>query len=446
MSYFDVRGRFLDGSGNALSRTSGIAYADNWVSTLFSQITVQCNGETVELLNACPQSDTSLLYSSVTKSYLKSFGSAMGVGEAFTTRILKSAGIAAGTTPNSVTASWRPCLSLFDTASGLPPGPQWTISFSWSPTAEQNMIESVASAIAGTNYTFTLDEFTLYCCTLTPDESVPLPMQCFVELNPVAVNQYTVSTTSAVQLQVPLPASANRMLVVCQDNSTAAGAGKNNVSTAGGFIGTKALTSFAGAFSDGTNDLSSFITQFYVSLSELGVNVPNPAYNFTAGTTLGSCSGAGWERAFSDWCIGSQGNSGGYEGSVSLGNMDTTVGAVISYIHDTVASSVVNQGDPNNDQVAWLLGHGTSAPSSTVQTTYSKSAGWGYLGRVPGPILLVPIIRPPGVSVSNAALTMQLSSTATSVNIFCIISHSMGLEASYDESRGVYEYRVVRGL
>lgn len=197
LSWFSIRGHFTDGSGNALARppTSSIGYVDDWPSVLFSQIQMFCNSQTVELLQAPPIADVALLYTSVDKTYLDSTASASGVGEPYQQRILNSAQFGTGSVSasnyNEIVATWRPSVSLFDTATGLPPGQQWRIDFSWSNTAEQNMIESITSKIAGTDFFFYIDSFTFFKATLRPDVSVPLPKHGLIELNPVQVNTYS---------------------------------------------------------------------------------------------------------------------------------------------------------------------------------------------------------------------------------------------------------------
>jgi hypothetical protein len=460
-------GHFLSGYNNStttppvlpftvgLIYADGIAYADNWPPTLFSQITYQCNSQTVELLQNPAITDTAQLYSTVDKTWLKSFGSSSCVGESFTTRLRNSSTqgdvrlvggnpTAASGNWNQVTASWRPALSIFDCPHGVPPGQQHRFEFSWNPTGEQNMIESVAAATAGftpannvngQGYEFVLDSFTFFCATITPDVSIEKPLRGLIELNPLTTTTYTVSGGSLLQAQVALAATTNRILVVIQDNnsSNALAAGQN---------GLKPLTSFTAAASLATADFSSYLQTFYLSLPELGYQWPNPTYNFqtTGAATTGML--AEWKRAYTDWINTVRGASGGYEGSVSFGSADAGIGVPLIGVNTTVASSVLNTGDPNNDQAYWAIGLSGTSP---VVTTANQTARWGWLGRCPGPIFAIPVIRPPDKTVSYATLNMQFASQVTSVNVYVIQQYSMGMVFEAD-AFGKYAVEVLRGI
>jgi len=440
LSYFTLRGHFLDGSGNALARppTGTIAVVDNWCAVLFQQIQLFMNSTSVELLNNPAQADTALLYSSVDRTWLKSFGSSSGVGDGLQTRMLNAAQFGTaqfGTASNynELVATWRPSLSIFDCASAIPPGAQMRIDFSYSNTAEQNMIESAASKIAGTDYTFILDEFTFYKASVMPDPETPLPTRGLIELNPVQVNSFALSGGNTLQQTVPLPATCNRILVGIQDNNTA-----NNL--AAGQNGLKPITSFAAAVSNGASDFASYISQLYINFPDLGVQAPNPTYSFTAGSSAGSKSG--WERAYQDFITVCRGDSGGYEGSVPMGSYDSAIGTQINTPLQTV-TPVVQAGDPNNDQQFAYWSTGTGAVAATA---YSQFARWGWLGRCPGPIFAFPCVRPKDRTVSNATINLVLSGNATSCNVFIISSYSMGIAVEKDPSTGRYSHMVLRGL
>lgn len=431
-SYFTIRGHFLDGSGNALARpplgpastATPVAYVDNWPSVLFQQIQAFCNSSSLELLQNPPQADTALLYSSVDRTWLKSFASASGVGEGFQTRALNSAqfGTAAvGTTNyNEVVATWRPSISLFDCAEAIPPGAQWRVDFSWSNTAEQNMIESLASNVVVTDFTFTIDEFTFYKATVVPDPMLELPTRGIIELNPVQVNVYPLTGTNQLQVNVPLKNTTHRVLVACQDNNTAN-------SLACGQNGLKPITSFGAAFSSGATDFTAYISNLYMSFPELGYQAPNPTYSLTAGSAAGSKSE--WARAYADWITICKGSTGGYEGSVPFGAFDTGIGTAILRPLETV-TPVMQVGDPNNDQQYWNVSTATAAVAATVGAQFAR---WGWLGRCPGPIFAFPVIRPPDKMITNANMQLTLSASATSVNVFVISSYSKILMIQKDE-------------
>jgi hypothetical protein len=443
LSYFNVRGHFLDGvDGDALARppVGRIGAADNWVACLFSQIQIFCNSQSIELLQNSPQADTAALYSSVDRTWLKSFGSASGVGEGLQTRILNSAqfGTAAvgATNYNELVATWRPALSVMDCPSALPPGPQWRVDFTWSSTAEQNLVESIAVATAGTHFVFVLDELTFFKCTIVPDLSVvDLPVRGLIELNPVQVNTYPLTGGTTLQVNVPMPATCERLLICFQDNNSAN-------ALAAGQNGQKPLTSFAAGFSSGATDLASYIQQLYVSFPELGYQAPNPTYNLTALNAAGAKSG--WERAYQDWIAICKGASGGYEGSISFGTADEGIGAAILAPNDTGAP-VLTMGNPaDNDQQIWLA-DGTAGATGLLATTGARTAKYGWLGRCPGPIFAFPVIRPSDKIVTSCNVNLQLSAAATSINMFVIMSYSMAL-AVEREASGRYHYEVVRGV
>lgn len=128
LSYFQISGKFVHPSTAALTVAASptydlaFAYCDGWCNCLFSQIQYQLNASTVELLQQPAVADTAQLYSTVDRTWLKSFGSASGVGEGFTTRIRNSCGVHnLSTASNEVVASWRPALSIFDCPHGVPP-------------------------------------------------------------------------------------------------------------------------------------------------------------------------------------------------------------------------------------------------------------------------------------------------------------------------------------
>ncbi len=438
LSYFVIRGRFLDPT-NSLARTSGIAYCDNWPAALFSQIGFMCGSTSVELLQSPPQADTALLYSSVDRTWLKSFGSASGVGESFQQRCLNSAqfGTAAvGTTnQNEVTCTWRPSLSIFDCAHAIPPlgsAGKMQIDFSWNPTAEQNMIESIASATAVSGFTFTIDEFTFYKATLKPSPEKPLPMRGLVELNPAQVNCFSLTGGNTLNVQIPLPATCNRILVVMQDNQTAQ-------NFAAGQNGLKPITSFAAAVSSGATDFSSYITNMQVQFQDLGTSAPNPQYSFTAGSSNGAKTGL--ERAYADWIAICRGASGGYEGAIQFGCYDSGIGAQINTPLQTVTPVVQAGNLVDNDQG---YAHWSAATTAVAATAYSDKARFGWLGRVPGPIFAFPCVRPKGTTVSRATLSVTMSGTATSANFYVICSYSMALAFEKNASDG-YNFMVVRG-
>jgi len=226
------------------------------------------------------------------------------------------------------------------------------------------------------------------------------------------------------------------MLIVFQDGNTT-----NNF--AHGQNGLKPITSFAASFSNGATDLASTISTLYVSLPELGMQWPNPTYNLGA-------SKAGWEQAYADFIHTCRGSSGGYEGSVPIGSLDPGPGAAIIF---PGAGTVTQFGDPNNDQQLWLsssvtIPASTSLPVIPVPTATfaNQTALWGYLGRCPGPIFAVPIVRPPDKMVTNADINVTFTGNGpTNVVVSIIQIFSMALVCE-SNGFGKYAYEIVRGL
>ena len=436
MSYFEIRAHMaVPTTLVSLARTAGIAYVDCWPAALFSQIQYYVNGGSVDLLQFPPQAEAASLYSSVDKTWLKSSGSAQGAGEALTTRILNSSqfGTASASTSNinEIVATWRPPVSIFSCPHCLPPGAQHKVDFTWSPTGEINMIESLASVTTASNVQVYIDSFYFYKATLVPDASIPLPMRGYIELNPMQINTYQITGGTTLNQNVTIPPTTTRILVGFQDNNVAN-------SLAAGQNGLKPITSFAAAFSNGATDLSAYIQNLYVNMPDLGYQFPNPQYTLTAGSATGAKTD--WDRAFQDWLCYTRGLSGGFEGSVPFGAFDTGIGAaVLAYLASTPGATF---GDPNNDQQAWIASVATTAVSLTQS---NQTALWGWLGRCPGPIFAFPVVRPPDRFVSNAQLNVTLSGSATSVTCFIMSSYTKGLAVEADGS-GKYRYTLVDGL
>lgn len=433
LSYFNIRGHFTDTSGNALSRTSGIAYVDNWPAALFSQIQGFCNSQSLELLQNPAQADQALTISSVDKTFLESFASLAGEGEALTTRQLNSAQFGtssvSATNYNEVVAAWRPSLSLFDHCTGIPPGAQWRFDLSWAATGEQNVIESTSVKIAGTDYFFFVDELTMYVATIEPDPSIPLPMSGFIELNPVQVNTYPLTGGNTLQVNVPLPATCHRALIVFQDNNTAN-------SLAAGQNGINPITCFRPYFSSGATVNASWVQNLYMSFPELGTQAPNPQYSLTAGVLAGAKSD--WQRAYGDFVTITRGASGGYEGSVPFGTADIGIGAAV--LAPLASTPVMTVGDPNNRNQAWVASTSTGAVSAT-QANQTANAGW--FGR--NCIFAFPCVRPVDKLVTNANVALTLSASATSVLMYVILSFSMGIAVELG-ANGKYNFEIVLGL
>jgi hypothetical protein len=454
LSYFTIRGHFVRAAtGLALPATTGLGYVDNWPAVLFQQIQYQLNSQTVELLQNPPISDTAITYSAVDRTWLKSFGSANGLGESLMSRIWNSSQFGAGAPTaanyNEVVATFRPALSIFDCPHGIPPGAQHRFDFSWSNNGEQAMIESFSGLFAGVDFIFVLDEFTFHKCSIMPDPSIPLPPGGYIELHPCQVNQYPIVGTTNFQQNVPLPATAERMLFVLQDNNAA-------INLQAGQNGLKPATDFHASVSTGVLPYGAYITNFYVAFPELQTQAPNPAYNLVGENSAGAR--AEWNRAYQDWCAVCRGSSGGYEGSLPFGSFDIAIqptglaGNTATVVApNAVPLPVFLTGTEENDQRAVIITGDTTlvgaatgpADLAITAITANQTSLWGWLGRKM--MLAAPVIRPKDRLVTNANVTMQFSTAPTSAVLSVITSYSMGIACEMD-ANGRYQFEILRGL
>lgn len=223
------------------------------------------------------------------------------------------------------------------------------------------------------------------------------------------------------------------MLICIQDNNAA-----NNL--AAGQNGLKPITSFAAGFSSGASDLASYIQNLYVSFPELGYQFPNPTYAFTGLSSAGAKTD--WERAYQDMVTICRGSSGGYEGAIPFGCGDTGVKSPILTPLQSVTPVMQIGNGPANPQAYWNVSAATSAVAATVG---AQTALFGWLGRCPGPIFAVPVIRQPDKLVTNANLNIVFNGTVTSVLVYVIMQYSMAL-AVEKGGDGKYRYEIVRGL
>lgn len=434
LSYFNIIGHFTQSNGtSALAATTdiGVGYVDNWCASLFDQISMDLGGETLENVQYVPQVDTAMLYASCDKGWLDTFGSASGVGESLVTRIRRSS--TNGTGYNSITANWRPCISLFDIPYAMPPtSALWRIVFTWSSLAEARVAQRATSTagVPGTTWRFYIDSFRFYKATVAADPSVPRPISGFIELNPVRAYQLQLNGGSAMSSSVTLPQTCNRMLIGFQDASSAG----SPLIYAQGTNGIIPITSFLGAFTSTTTVFSAYLQNILVTFPELMYSAPQPQYNLQPGNADGAQGG--WSRAYQDFINICRGGSAGTEGSIPFGNYDINVGNTIVAINTTVANSIVNTGDPSNKQQLWL----TDISGTSVAATYANQCSrYGWLGMCPGPIFAIPVMRAPGQIVSTASLQVTLNTTAVSMTATVIMPYSAGLEVSQNLD-GKYTY------
>lgn len=450
-SYFVLDLTFKQ-NGTVPVSTYPIAYADNFAMTLFSQIQTYINSRPLDTVNTPHLIDTALTYSNSHHNFLKSWGSLTRVGEALSTRIRNLQ-----TNGGKLEVIFRPPVSLFDVKL-LPPGAQFRVDFNWASNgllAFESVYRSVtwADGAGANNAYIKVNGFSFYKASIHPGQGVSLPSKGVIDLMPCQANQYFLNGGSSLKQNITLPSTTNRILIGFQDVNT------NSVTTAppvdficGVGNGYNPATSFTSIFTKSTSDDTTFTTDtttlsnLWLSLPELGIQEPNPIYNFETGTT----GIIDYARAYSDFCHITQGTKNNMEGSIPFGNKDPTSGTTIIWIDtDTTAGPPVTlnagtyqQGDPNNPQQYPYVTWASSAPDAD---TYNQTSRWGWLGRCPGPIFAFPVVRPEGKTVSTGTLNATTAGNVISISATVIASYSMALVLEL-QPNGYYNYTLVEGV
>jgi hypothetical protein len=408
-----------------------IAYADNFVCTLFTQIKTQINSQQLDIVDVPWIIDTVLSYSNAKKNFLGTFASMSRLGEPLSTRLRNTT-----TNGGIVEVAFRPPVSLFD-CKILPPGAQFRIDFNWASSAAF-AFEALTTAMPATvglatgNYNIQVNGFSMFKASMAPSKMINLPSRGVVDLNPCVTNQYFLNSAQQLKQNITLPPTANRVLVVIQDTNTA-GPPVYGVGT-----GYNPATSFAYAVSNMANaPFAVPLQNIYLNLNELGVQMPNPIYQFS---TISD-----WIRAYSDWCHICQGTAGQTEGSVPLGSFDITEGCTINYLNTTtLANSVFNAGDPNNPQQYYYSYAGAPPTVVPTATSFNQTARWGYLGRCPGPIIAFPVVRPENRPVSVGTLSLTFAAAVASASVTTLASYSMAI--AFENHGGLYSYTLITGV
>lgn len=451
--------------------SDGVALADNWVATLFSQIKTRVNSRQLDIIDNVAIMDTALSYANCKNNFLKTFGSLTWIGQPFQTRLINTCANPVNERGAAVEVIFRPCVSLFDVKL-LPPGAQFNFDFNWSPTAI-GAFESAFGDIAANStlpttndtayYNISVQSFSFYKASITPSDALSLPPSGVIELSPAIINQYPQVAANQIKQNITLMPTVNRILVVAQDISTQTvktpwtstypnGTTTTNTTvTCGVGTGFNPATSFAWKFSglgaaptDSPYAVS--LTQMYLTIMELGLQMPQPVYNITNGV---------WDlaRAYSDFCHITQGTIGGYEGSIPYGCSTTTAGVPISVVAASAAAPVFNAGDKDNDQAIVIASTDTTRTVALTQaTTVTFSAGtcnhmarYGWSGSRPGPIFAFNILRPDGATVSSGSLNILTSAPVGSVTYSVIQSYSTAIELQL-QGNGQYAYHLVDGI
>lgn len=358
--YFRIQGFFTSADGvsplaNIGTRASPqlITVCDNWPAAMFQTCRVTLNGSQIEQCLNVPQTDTIATYSAATKSWLQSYGSASGVGESLSNRILmagaqpRNATLAGGAAQaGRICATFRPPLSIFNCATAIR-GNQWRFILSWNPAAEQQVCESAGydqtlatggtplRAIAGPagQYRFNIAALTLFVATVSPDPSVPIPRRVLIDLTPCQTTQLAV-TSVPLSSNISVPPTTFRIAVAFQDANTEENAVGIPFSSAHGANGIYPITNFTLGVSSGAANANTvligapaWLSSFRISSSQLGLSIPIPDYAFTTiagvGTVTSIMSRQGIERAYRDFIQTTQGDSSLSEGCIPFGNLDS---------------------------------------------------------------------------------------------------------------------------
>lgn len=460
-SYFVMRLKFANGTAEApgvINNTatlgtanSLITYCDNFICTLFTQITSRINNQTLDTVTTPWIVDTALGYSKAHWNFIKSFSSMTRMGEGLQTRLLN-----VSQNNGVVEVTFRPPISLFDVEK-LPPGAQFRIEFIWAASAilafealQRNPVQ-IGTTDATYNQVY-VQEFSFYKASVQHAPSVQLPKTGVIDLTPSIANQYYLTGGTQMQSQLPLPGTTNRILVVFQDmnnqiitpTTSFATIPFNKTTGVGG--GYNPATSFSSIFTNVASANTTFantvsLSQLWIAIPEIGISEPKPQYNFTGNNT-------DMMRAYCDWAHVCQGTYSNYEGSLPYGNNDPSKGTQILSINpDTPANTRIQAGDNNNYQQfnAWVST--TPSPDAAIETlAYNQTSRWGWSGSRPGPIFAFPVVRPENKQVSQGILYVTLTGQCISIAATVIATYSMAIAVEDVTGNGLYSYRLVTGV
>lgn len=449
-SYFHMRLTFTEG-GTAGINNKPVAYADNFIMTLFTQLQTYINSKPLDTVNTPWLIDTCLQYSNSRANFLKTWGSLTRVGESLTTRIRNISRANNGT--GQIEVVFRPPVSLFDTKL-LPPGAQFRLDFNFASNginAFETAGPSLTWGATGTNVQIKINSFSFYKATITPGPGIQLPQHGVIDLFPAIANQYFCNNSTTLKQNITLPGSTNLVRVVFQDISATTVTDDPPASEwCGVGNGYNPATSFSNIFCMAGSTTNASITnntyylqQLWLSLPELGIQEPNPIYSFDSVMDK--------MRAYSDFCHYTQGTKDQLEGSIPYGS-DNYLGGVTIVALNTgaTAGDLAQLGDPNNPQQYWYLK--TSASDAAPNTaSYNQTSRWGWVGRCPGPIFCFPVVRPEGKTVSTGTLNVLLgpngtaSGGAMSIAATVIASYSMAIVVELQPT-GYYSYSLVEGI
>lgn len=442
-SYFSLILTFKEAG---VTPTDAIAYADNFVCTLFSQLQSYVNSKPLDTINTPWLIDTALTYSNAKQNFIKTWGSLTRVGEPLTTRIRnlqQNGGV--------VEVIFRPPISLFDVKL-FPPGAQFRVDFNWANNGI-NAFESIYKSVTwNTSFTDTaagsvcigVSSFSFYMASVNPGQGITLPARGVIDLYPCSATQYFCNNNQYLKQNITLPSTTNKILIGFQDINTSkvtTSPPVDNICGVGN--GYTPATSFTNIFTTGTaaTDNQTFtsnttaLQNMWLSLPELGIQEPQPIYNFSGIQD--------YMRAYSDFCHITQGSYHQNEGSIPFGSFATAAGVTIIAPSATGTGTAFQYGDLNNpQQYPYIAAGTTNVPASAV---YNQTARWGWLGRCPGPIFAFPVVRPEGKTVSTGTLNVQMVGTPTSVSATVMASYCMAIALEH-QGNGYYSYALIEGV
>lgn len=436
-------------------------YADNFVMTLFSQLQSYINSRPLDTVNTPHLIDTALTYSNARKSFIDSWGSLTRIGEPLSARLLnvqKNAGV--------VEVVFRPPLSIFDVAL-LPPGAQFRIDFNWANNGI-NAFESIYSSLTWNpvfNDTTTanagsirVESFSFYKATVHPDMNIAIPERGVINLSPCQALQYFLNAGSQLKQNITLPSTTNRILIGFQDLSTGTAILTGSPPPppidliTGIGSGYRPATSFTNVFCTSNNNNNTysagttFLQQLWLSLPELGIQEPNPVYNFSGVQD--------YMRAYGDFCSITQGTKVQKEGSVPFGVGLFAQGAApgVTIIQPSAGTTgaplagTVQIGNINNPQQYIYIPTPYGGASAADVKSYNQTSLYGWAGRCPGPIFAFPVVRPEGKTVTTGTLNAVVNTPGvSSISATVIASYSMAIALELQPT-GYYSYTLIEGV
>jgi len=462
-SYFSLIVQFSKaGTAGALPEADLVTYCDNFAMTLFTQIQTYINSRPLDTVNTPWLIDTALSYSNARSNFLKTWGSLSRLGEGLKTRLRN-----ATKNGGNVEVVFRPPVSLFDVKL-LPPGAQFRIDLNWASSA-QNAFQGVGGSVAigsgAGQYNMVVQSLSFYKAAIHPSPSVVFPERGVIDLMPCVAQQYIATSSTTLKQNITIPSTTNRILIVFQDTSApqAITGASNAVATrnpnnnwTGVGNGYNPVTSFSNIFSTvlatPTFPNAGSLQSLWLSLPELGIQAPNPIYNFDTGKD--------YLRAYSDWCSITQGTKDQVEGSVPFGNglyngAESSPGSItIVAPNITVnagASATYQSGDKTNpNEYEYITSVATAYAAGVVPANlFNQTALWGWFGANPGPIFAFPVVRPEGKTVSTGTLNVTFNSIASTpplnVTATIIASYSMAIAVELQQN-GYYHYSLVEGV